>query len=113
MRQILLNLLTNSIKFTPAGGSITVDATRPAATPLGCVEVRDTGIGIPDERIDAVFEPFVQLATRLSSRQGGIGLGLTISREYARGMGGDLTVTRGIAEGASFRLTLPLAPPSS
>ena len=71
----------------------------------------DTGVGIPPDKIDAVFEPFVQLATNFSSRQGGIGLGLTISRQFARGMRGELAVASGIAEGASFRLTLPLAQP--
>jgi signal transduction histidine kinase len=73
--------------------------------------VRDTGVGIPAEKIDAVFEPFVQLATKFSSRQDGIGLGLTISRRFARGMHGDLVVASDAAEGACFRLTLPLAQP--
>jgi signal transduction histidine kinase len=111
LQQILLNLLTNAIKFTPAGGIITIDSSRLEDSPFARVEVRDTGVGIPEERLDAVFEPFVQLETKLSSRQDGIGLGLTISREFARGMGGDLTVARGLAEGAAFMLTLPLAQP--
>jgi signal transduction histidine kinase len=111
LQQIVLNLLTNAIKFTPAGGIITIDATCVGDSSMACVDVRDTGIGIPEDRIDAVFEPFVQLATTLSSRQDGIGLGLTISREFARGMAGDLTVVRGLEKGASFRLTLPLAQP--
>jgi signal transduction histidine kinase len=111
LQQIVLNLLTNAIKFTPAGGIITIDAARLDDSSMARVDVRDTGIGIPEERLDAVFEPFVQLATKLASRQDGIGLGLTISREFARGMGGDLTVARGLDEGASFRLTLPLAQP--
>ena len=74
-------------------------------------EVRDTGVGIPPDKIETVFEPFVQLATNFSSRQGGIGLGLTISRQFARGMRGELAVASGMPEGASFRLTLPLAQP--
>jgi len=111
VQQILLNLLTNAIKFTPAGGRITIDATCACATDLACIEVRDTGVGIPAEKIDAVFEPFVQLATKFSSRQDGIGLGLTISRQFARGMHGDLVVASDAAEGACFRLTLPLAQP--
>ena len=73
------------------------------------IDVSDTAVGIPAEKIETVFEPFVQLATRLSSRQDGIGLGLTISRKFPRAMRGDLTVTSGTAEGACFRLTLPLA----
>jgi signal transduction histidine kinase len=111
LQQIMLNLLTNAIKFTPAGGLITIESACDSDSPMARIEIRDTGIGIPEERIDAVFEPFVQLATTLASRQDGIGLGLTISREFARGMGGDLTVARGLAEGASFRLRLPLAQP--
>jgi signal transduction histidine kinase len=111
VQQILLNLLTNAIKFTPAGGLITIDATCAEDSTLACIEVRDSGVGIPPDKIDAVFEPFVQLATNFSSRKGGIGLGLTISRQFARGMHGELAVASGIAEGASFRLTLPLAQP--
>jgi signal transduction histidine kinase len=111
LQQIVLNLLTNAIKFTPAGGLITIDSACLGDSPVAYIDIRDTGVGIPEERIDAVFEPFVQLATTLASRQDGIGLGLTISREFARGMGGDLTIARGVEQGASFRLTLPLAQP--
>jgi signal transduction histidine kinase len=112
LQQIVLNLLTNAIKFTPAGGLITIESAACLdELPMARIDIRDTGVGIPEERIDAVFEPFVQLATTFASRQHGIGLGLTISREFARGMGGDLTVARGVEEGASFRLTLPLAQP--
>jgi signal transduction histidine kinase len=109
LQQILLNLLTNAIKFTPAGGSIAISAEPVPGSPLARIEVRDNGVGIPEERLEEVFEPFVQLATKLSTRQDGIGIGLTISREFARGMGGDLTVAPGRAEGAAFTLTLPLA----
>ncbi|HSU94631.1 MAG TPA: ATP-binding protein, partial [Gemmatimonadaceae bacterium] len=109
LQQILLNLLTNAIKFTPAGGSIAISAEPVPDSPLARIEIRDNGVGIPEGRLEEVFEPFVQLATKLSSRQDGIGIGLTISREFARGMGGDLTVARGRAEGAAFTLTLPLA----
>jgi signal transduction histidine kinase len=107
VQQILLNLLTNAMKFTPPGGSITIGATRSTNSDAVWIDVRDTGIGIPAERVDAVFEPFVQLAEKLSSRLGGLGLGLTISREFARGMGGDLAVISTTPEGATFRLTLP------
>lgn len=107
VQQILLNLIGNAIKFTPPGGRISIDARTGADTVH--LTVTDTGVGIPPEKIDAVFEPFVQLATRLSSRQDGIGLGLTISRKFARAMHGDLTVSSGAEGGASFRLTLPAA----
>jgi signal transduction histidine kinase len=109
VQQILLNLLTNAMKFTPPGGSITIGITPSTNSDSVWIDVRDTGIGIPAERVDAVFEPFVQLAEKLSSRQGGLGLGLTISREFARGMGGDLAVLSTTPEGATFRLTLPCA----
>jgi len=108
VQQILLNLLTNAIKFTAAGGRVTIDAEVDGASGMALVEVRDTGVGIAAEKTETVFEPFVQLATRLSTRQDGIGLGLTISRKYARAMQGDLTVTSGTGEGACFRLALPL-----
>jgi signal transduction histidine kinase len=109
LQQIVLNLLTNAIKFTPAGGLITISSECVRDAPTARIDIRDSGIGIPEERLDAVFEPFVQLATKLSCRRDGIGLGLTISREFARGMGGDLTVTRGVPDGAAFTITLPLA----
>jgi len=64
VQQILLNLRTNAIKFTPACGRITIDTACACAADLVCSEVRDTGVGIPAEKVDAVFEPFVQLATK-------------------------------------------------
>ncbi|HMI59067.1 MAG TPA: ATP-binding protein [Gemmatimonadaceae bacterium] len=109
VHQILLNLLTNAMKFTPPAGSITIGVSPSTNSDAVWIDVRDTGIGIPAERVDAVFEPFVQLAEKLSSRQAGLGLGPTISREYARGMGGDLAVLSTTQEGATFRLTLPCA----
>lgn len=112
VHQILLNLLTNAIKFTAPGGRIAIDAAIDDAAGRAHIELSDTGVGIAAEKIEMVFEPFVQLATRLSSRQDGIGLGLTISRKFARAMRGDLTVTSG-KEGTRFRLTLPVAPPVS
>ena len=73
------------------------------------VIVRDTGIGIPAERLEQVFEPFVQLGRTLSSRNEGTGLGLAISRELARAMGGDLTVESRVGQGSAFTLVLPRA----
>ncbi|HEU4632301.1 MAG TPA: ATP-binding protein [Gemmatimonadaceae bacterium] len=108
VRQILLNLLTNAIKFTPAGGRITVEAdTSPEAPTMARVRVRDTGIGIPPAKLDSIFEPFVQLATGPLSHADGVGLGLAISRDLARGMGGELTATSAPGEGACFTLLLP------
>jgi signal transduction histidine kinase len=109
--QVLLNLLSNSVKFTPARGTVTIDSPRratPPAAPDACfVRVRDTGIGIPLHKQSAVFEPFVQVDTSPSGRSAGAGLGLSISRDLARGMGGDLRARSAEGAGASFTLTLP------
>jgi PAS domain S-box-containing protein len=106
--QILLNLLSNAIKFTPADGCIRIDA-RPDAVASDrlAISVQDTGIGIPPEKLAAVFEPFVQVDARRTRTQEGTGLGLTISRDLARGMGGDLTAESTVGEGSTFRLALP------
>jgi PAS domain S-box-containing protein len=108
VRQILINLVANAIKFTPDGGRITIECEGGGGDGNGmiAVRVRDTGIGIPLERLESVFEPFVQLHRTLSQPAEGTGLGLAISRELARGMGGDLRAERS-AGGASFVLTLP------
>jgi signal transduction histidine kinase len=106
-RQILLNLLSNAVKFTPTGGTIRVEfGARP-----GWVDIRviDTGIGIALDKVDAVFEPFVQVRT-YSSGQGGTGLGLAISRDLAQAMGGELEVQSTPGEGSTFMLSLPAAP---
>ena len=73
--------------------------------------VADTGPGIPAEKLDAIVEPFVQLSANLADRQGGIGLGLAISRDLARASGGDLAVESTVGVGSRFTLTLPLARP--
>jgi len=108
LRQVLLNVLSNAVKFTPTGGTVSMDA---AAGPDGSVRVRvaDTGIGIPADRLESIFEPFVQLGRNLSSRHEGTGLGLAISRDLARAMGGDLAATSAPGQGSTFVLTLPRA----
>ena len=107
LRQILLNLLGNAVKFTPAGGRITVSC----EARDGDVEVRvsDTGPGIAPEQHDAIFEPFVQLDRRLSRSVEGAGLGLAISRQLAQGMGGTLAVRSEPGDGACFVLVLQRA----
>ena len=105
--QILVNLLSNAIKFTPKGGHIGADCEASDDTVL--LHVRDTGIGIAPEKLDAVFEPFVQLKEGLADRAGGVGLGLAISRDLARAMKGDLTVESTEGHGARFTLVLPRA----
>jgi PAS domain S-box-containing protein len=108
-QQILINLLTNAVKFTPAGGRVAVRTRRDASDRLVLVDVSDTGIGIPAEKLASVFEPFVQVKSEQSRRAEGTGLGLAISRDLARGMGGDLTVSSRPGAGSTFTLHLPPA----
>lgn len=103
LRQIVLNLLSNAVKFTPSGGRVVV-ACRPEGDEV-CIDVRDTGSGIPADKIDEVFKPFVRL--RSTSTEPGTGLGLAISRDLARAMGGELMVESVPAKGSVFRLRLP------
>jgi signal transduction histidine kinase len=103
----LLNLLSNAIKFTSTSGSIAIECH--AETDRVAISVTDSGIGIPSEKLAAIFEPFVQVERHLSSTHEGTGLGLSISRNLARAMGGDLIVESGFGHGARFTLTLPRA----
>jgi PAS domain S-box-containing protein len=110
VQQVLINLLSNALKFTPAGGRVSVRAEAdPERGDAVRVQVRDSGIGIPPEKLAAVFEPFVQVDTGRTRRSEGSGLGLAISRDLARGMGGDLRVESTLGQGSTFTLTLPRA----
>ena len=71
------------------------------------VVCRDTGRGIPTEKLEAIFEPFVQLSRSVSEQRAGLGLGLSISRDLMRGMRGDLVVESQVGEGSAFTLILP------
>jgi signal transduction histidine kinase len=106
LRQILVNLLVNAVKFTPTGGSVTVRATRdkPRGRWLN-IAVIDTGRGIASEKLGQIFEPFVQLGMPTLDGLGGSGLGLPISREFATAMGGDLAATSN-GHGSTFTLRL-------
>jgi PAS domain S-box-containing protein len=104
-QQILLNLLSNSTKFTPAEGSVTIEALDDGSRVH--LRVRDTGVGIPPERLAHVFEPFVQVDESHARRSEGTGLGLAISRDLAHGMHGDLTAESTPGVGSVFTLTLP------
>lgn len=109
--QILVNLLANAIKFTPDGGQITLTCL-PAVhgrAAMSTVTVTDTGLGIPADKIDKVFDPFFQVDRNLSSSSVGVGLGLAISRDLARGMGGELTMEPAAGGGSTFTLSLPSA----
>jgi signal transduction histidine kinase len=111
LKQVALNLLTNAIKFTEHGGSVNMSASveRSAGRLVARVDVRDTGRGIPPEQIDAIFEPFVQLGRTLNQPAEGVGLGLAISRDLARRIGGELRAASEVGVGSTFSLTVPLA----
>jgi PAS domain S-box-containing protein len=104
VRQILVNLLSNAIKFTPSAGSVEVECQ--ADDSFVRIVVRDTGVGIPSEKLQEVFEPFVQLDRSLTNTGEGSGLGLAISRDLARAMEGDLTAESTLGCGSTFVLTL-------
>jgi signal transduction histidine kinase len=108
LRQIVLNLLSNATKFTPPGGRVTVTCAAWEGDAVA-VRVADTGAGIAPHQLEQVFDPFVQVGRRLGSNAEGVGLGLAISRDLARGMGGDLTAESTPGVGSTFALTLPAA----
>jgi signal transduction histidine kinase len=104
--QILGNLLTNAVKFTDAGGHLTLSWERVDDDVE--IAVRDTGRGIPAERLRAIFDPFVQIDGPEHGARQGVGLGLAIGRELARMLKGDLRVESRVGEGSTFTLRLPL-----
>jgi signal transduction histidine kinase len=110
LQQILLNLLSNAIKFTPEGGTVIVElGDQMDDRGHAVLRVSDTGVGIPADKLDLIFEPFVQVGRALNNPTEGTGLGLAISRDLARGMGGDLTVESTPGVGSVFTLTLQRA----
>ena len=108
VRQILLNLVMNAVKYTPTGSG-RIALTCAVIGDMVVAHVADTGPGIPAEKLESIFEPFVQLTAGLADRHEGVGLGLAISRDLARAMNGDLTVESTVGIGSRFTLTLPLA----
>lgn len=108
VEQVLLNLLSNAIKFTEAG-QIIVSAVIDGGSVR--IDVADTGIGIEEDKLEVIFEPFVQVQSGYTRRASGTGLGLAISRDLARRMAGDLTVTSTPGQGSTFSLRLPRATP--
>jgi two-component system, sensor histidine kinase len=105
LRQILTNLLSNAVKFTEVG-EVTLAAEVEGGEAL--FEVRDTGPGIPADRLDHVFERYAQADAEVARRHGGTGLGLTIARKLANTLGGDLRVRSQVGEGSTFCVRLPL-----
>ncbi len=108
VRQILVNLLSNSVKFTPAG-RVTLIVQHDG----GVVRyvVRDTGIGIAQEHRDQIFDAFWQVEQPSTRRVGGTGLGLSVTRRLARLLGGDVTMESSVGEGSAFTVTLPIEMP--
>ena len=104
LQQILINLLSNAVKYTPEGGHIDVrcDVTETTVS----VHVHDTGIGIAPDRVERIFDPFIQVGRALNRPHEGVGLGLSISRDLASAMGGSLAVESVLGEGSTFTLTL-------
>jgi signal transduction histidine kinase len=123
VRQILVILLSNALKFTDRGGSITVSCGTTRTPDAGAkldgngpwtfIRVEDTGIGISPVEAETVFQPFVQADPGNTRKQGGAGLGLSIGLELARRMGGDLTLRSASGEGSCFTLWLPSAAPDA
>jgi len=105
--QVLLNLVGNAIKFTLAGGRIELETE--VVGQHVALRVRDSGIGIAADLLDAIFQPFVQGNAATRSAQGGVGLGLSISRDLARHMSGDVTADSTLGQGSTFTFALPRA----
>ena len=110
LEHILANLLSNAIKFSSPGSRISMTAT--SVKDAVQIAITDAGEGIPSNRLEEIFEPFVQVDSTLTRRHEGTGLGLSISRDLAHAMGGTITVSSELGKGATFTLTLPSAPPS-
>jgi PAS domain S-box-containing protein len=106
VEQIILNLLSNAVKFTPPGGMISISCASEGGSAVA-IRVRDTGCGIAGDQLEAIFEPFVQVGRSLTTASEGAGLGLAISRDLARAMGGDIRVTSQVDVGSEFTLLLP------
>ena len=98
VRQVLLNLVSNAIKFTRYG-SVTIKSygcRTERGRDAACFEVTDTGIGIPEDKRESIFKPFIQADNSMTRRFGGTGLGLALSRQLARAMGGDITILKSV-----------------
>ncbi len=111
LRRVLDNLLGNALKFTPAGGTISLRLwTEPQDV---VIEVADTGIGIPADKLPHIFERFYQIGDRAEQRCRGYGLGLALVKEIVEAHGGQVTVESAVEQGSVFRITLPLLRPEA
>jgi PAS domain S-box-containing protein len=107
LKQVLVNLLSNAVKFTPEGGSIGLEVIGDAEQGLITFSVWDTGIGVSEEQIPMLFQPFIQLDSRLSRRHSGTGLGLALARRLVEMHNGRIFVESKVGEGSRFRFSLP------
>jgi len=114
VRELLAHLVANAVKFTHAGTvELRVSVERPPGSAWLSVEVRDTGIGIPPDRLEAIFESFRQIETGLSRSYPGLGLGLALARKLAALMGGSIAVESTPGVGSTFTVRLPLRQPAA
>ena len=111
LRQVLLNLLSNALKFTPDGGTITIHAVR--AGEGVAISVADSGPGIAEEHLELIFEKFRQIDQSATREYHGTGLGLAIAQELAHRLGGELSVQSELGQGATFTVKLPLVAPET
>ncbi len=111
LRQIVTNLIGNAIKFTETGGvSVVLRAEASTAQSLLQIDVIDSGVGMPKDKLDRIFDPFTQADNSVTRQFGGTGLGLTISREFAQALGGGITVQSEIGQGSVFTVTIETGP---
>jgi PAS domain S-box-containing protein len=110
LKQMLVNLLGNAVKFTPAGGTIGLDVVGDKSQARVCIRVWDTGVGIPVEQRARLFKPFVQLDSRLSRQHDGSGLGLALANGMAELHGGRIEVESELGKGSRFEVILPWNP---
>ncbi|NOX20797.1 MAG: diguanylate cyclase [Nitrospirae bacterium] len=111
IKQVLYNLISNAIKFTPEGGSILITAQREKINDEDAVRfaVKDTGVGIPPDDIDRIFDEFEQIDTSLSRQYGGVGLGLALSKRLVELHGGRISVESTLGKGSTFYFSIPTA----
>lgn len=104
--QVLINILSNSFKFTDCKGDIVIDCLYREGSLV--VKISDSGIGIPPEKLDTIFIPFEQAGSDISKKYGGTGLGLTITKNLVEAMGGSISVWSEVGKGTEFTLSIPL-----
>ncbi len=113
LRQVVTNLVGNAIKFTDRGEVVVTERWLPAEGGRGArleVRVSDSGVGIPQDRLESIFEPFVQADSSTTRKYGGTGLGLAIARRFARAMGGDVVASSEPGRGSTFTVTIDPGP---